>query len=401
MPAVRNVKAGGTLAVDPSTGVVYGTRGNRSPDFFAYNPLNSRWQQLASVPGDKAPGRGAGAAADGKGSVYLAKGSSTPEFWRYDIAGNRWERLPDMPLDPSGKRNRAGASLAAAHQYGLEYVYALRGVTGELLRYSTAARTWQTFGAADPGTTQRWQKGSWLSVGPDSRLYVLKGKYNQLRTFGLEAEAWDAVLPPMPLYSSSSSRARRAGAGSSGTWQDGALYALKGGRSAEFWKYEPETRNWVEQEPMPVLGSSMKRAKPAAGAGLVSYPFGRLLYALKGGNTREFWRYFMPPAGQRGGTMSNPVVAVREAADAFVARLSVSPSPVRGTRAQLQYSVPVAGRATVSLLDVSGRVVRREQGQLSGRGRLQFSLDGLGAGSYLVQLDGPGYSTRERVVVVR
>ena len=50
MPGGTPVKRGGWLAID-GDGTIYATRGNKTFDFMAYEPLQNTWAGLAPMPG--------------------------------------------------------------------------------------------------------------------------------------------------------------------------------------------------------------------------------------------------------------------------------------------------------------------------------------------------------------
>lgn len=399
LPAARPVRDGGLLAMDPASGLVYATRGNRARDYFRYDPMAGKWRELAPVPGRRAPGKGAAAAADGSGSVYVVPGNSSSEFWRYDIAANEWERLPDVPLGSDRRGIRGATGLVHAVQYGLDYVYLLKGPGGTFYRYNAAAREWTEIDAAPSNVAGRsgWARGSWLVADGAGRLYAHRAKRHQLFYYDLDSEAWSDQLPAMPYYSQSG-RSKKSKDGAAAAWRDGAIYALKGGRTGEYWRYDADTRGWQEQQPMPEFGTALRRVRVGNGGSLVSYPFGRMLFGLKGNRTVEFWRYFMPPAGVSGGVAAAAVVRAPQAGGSA---LSVTPNPVRGERARLAWSVPAAGLASATIFDAAGRIVSTASFEVGRSGSADISLAGLKAGSYFVRLAGEGYSLTDRLVMTR
>ena len=63
------------------------------------------------------------------------------------------------------------------------------------------------------------------------------------------------------------------------------LWALKGNNSTEFWKYDVSCDTWIQKQDITWLGH-----KPKDGATLTADVGGKL-YATKGGSTHEFWKY--------------------------------------------------------------------------------------------------------------
>jgi len=69
----------------------------------------------------------------------------------------------------------------------------------------------------------------------------------------------------------------------------GRVFCLKG-RTTEFYEYFIDGDSWLERTSLPRLGRGMQWKKPARGAALAS-DGSRFLYAFKGGQCNEFWRY--------------------------------------------------------------------------------------------------------------
>jgi hypothetical protein len=81
----------------------------------------------------------------------------------------------------------------------------------------------------------------------------------------------------------------------------------------------------------------------------------------------------------------------------------VRPNPTRGDRLSVAFALPVAARARLELLDVSGRLVAsREVGALgAGRHTVDLATDRqLAPGLYLVRLTQGGHSGMTRVAVI-
>ena len=79
-------------------------------------------------------------------------------------------------------------------------------------------------------------------------------------------------------------------------------------------------------------------------------------------------------------------------------RVSVAPNPLAGGFATVRYSLPRAGTARVSVLDVAGRVVLERN--VAGRsGSMSLDLRSLKAGVYLVRVTADGFSDGQKLVV--
>ncbi len=399
-PGNKPVRSGAWLAVDKATGLVYAARGNRTGDFYAYRPTNGLWQALAALPGRF--GRGARGIADGKGSVYAIRGAGSQEFWRYSISENRWERLADVPLGPSEKKLGNGTDMVHVEQYGLDFIYLLKGPKQDFLRYNVQAGTWTVLDPAPAGASPKWKKGSFLVYDNDSRLYAHKAPEHELWMYDLGVDAWVSQAPGMPYATRSTGyRPKRIRDGGSATWREDAIYALKAG-TPQFWRMDPRTQVWAEREPMPELGTTLKNVKVGQGADIVSYPFGRVLYALKGNKTFEFWRYTMPPREILNDSRQEPPQYVGVAGPAQGSNasfLSVRPNPVSGKMLNLGYAVPAGGQAWLVVYDATGRIVISRKVALDRAGRLALSLAELSPGTYVFRVAGRGFDLQTRVVV--
>ncbi|MBN2465464.1 metallophosphoesterase [candidate division WOR-3 bacterium] len=87
--------------------------------------------------------------------------------------------------------------------------------------------------------------------------------------------------------------------------------------------------------------------------------------------------------------------------DPAQASISVSPNPVATGRATFRYSLPRPRPATVTVCDVSGRVVRRERLALGRSGSFSMDLKGLRPGVYVAALRAQGVKARQKLVVER
>ena len=116
-------------------------------------------------------------------------------------------------------------------------------------------------------------------------------------------------LNSMPVSSSKTREVKDGGALAFAS--DSLVFALKGNNTTEFYSYNVRTGLWAAEDSVPREASdgSKKRVKKGA---CLEHGFGRRLYALKGGNTAQFWRYHLDgdtgwvqmaqdyPAGDRG-----------------------------------------------------------------------------------------------------
>jgi len=75
-------------------------------------------------------------------------------------------------------------------------------------------------------------------------------------------------------------KSKKSKDGGSAAWFGGSIYALKGGNTQELWRYDPGPDSWHELDTLPLVGSAGRKRKVKAGGGIVAAD--DALYALKG-----------------------------------------------------------------------------------------------------------------------
>jgi len=402
-PSARQVKDGGWLACDIGTGFVYAAKGNKTPDFYGYDPAGDSWRRLAPIPDGreaKKPSKGAVGCADGFGTVYATKGNNTQGFYKYDAEKDSWHHLTDVPLGTTRKKVKGGTDIAfVPGTKGPDNVYLLKGYKNEFWRYNPGTDSW--FELA-PAPALKWDKGSWLVLGPEPepRLYAHQARYHGMFAYDVGSGSWGTPLHGMPFIGRSG-RTRKSKDGGSGAWLGGSVYALKGGNTQEFWRYSPAKDSWEEVDTMPQYGSAGRRKKVKNGADVTATA--DAFFALKGNRTNEFWRY-SPAAeggvlnlGYRDGVMAPP-------SDICHSPFAITPNPVRAGFATIELGTRpgLSGKPVMSLAiyDATGRLFRRSSFVIR---TSSFALDlrSMSAGVYLVGLTSDGYTAFSKLVVQR
>jgi len=351
----KQVKDGGWLTFDASRGLIYTAKGNKASDFYEYDPAKDSWRALAPIPlgiENKLPSKGASGCASGSGLVYATKGNNTQGFYVYHTADDSWQQLANVPLGTTNKKVKAGADLAYVAG-DTDYVYLLKGYRDEFWRYDPAANQWFPL-AAVPAA--RWGAGSWLVHDGLNTLYAHQAKYHGFYPYYLDTRSWGTAMEGMPLVGQSG-RSKKSKDGGCAVAFGASLYALKGGNTQEFWTFALPSGPWAELETMPQTppnGSTKKKVK--AGGDITATR--DALYALKGNKTLELWSYVPGSAlaqvlRERQGVMAK--------ATSLPQRLTLEQTAFNRLQhgASIRYSIPGASHVSLRVYDATGRLVQR------------------------------------------
>jgi len=396
MPAgAKPAKDGAWLDYDAGTKRIYASRGNKQPDFFAYDPVGDSWGLRPPwQPGveGKLPQKSSAGCADGNGVVWATKGNNTLGFWKYDAAANAWTQKKDVPLGTTNKKLKGGSGITWAYKGGVGSPFLLKGYKNEFYRYDVLGDSWSTLTPAPVGAKEKWDKGSWLAYDDvNNRVYAFKAKYMEFYSYNPNNDSWSVPLAPMPVAGPAGNK--KAKDGSCGTYfTGGSIYSLKGGNTQEFWKYTIASNAWATLETIP-RGVAKKKVK--AGGSITAA--GNALYALKGNKTNELWQYgfatfmFEPP--RRDGVLAGKTVIAQG--------MSISPNPLASGFAVLRYGLPKAGAAEVNIYNVAGQTVASQTFTTGRSGSVNLDLRHLSNGVYLVKFSSEGFANSQKLVVQR
>jgi hypothetical protein len=401
-PSGRQVKDGGWLAFDASRERIYAAKGNKTADFYEYNPATDSWRPLALIPDGreaKKPGKGAvGCAADG-GFIFATKGNNTLGFYCYEAASDSWRQLADVPLGASNKKVKGGTDLVC---HGGS-IYCLKGYMNDFYRYDIMVDSWQSLA---PAPASKYDKGSWLSCDETTTIYAHQARYHSFHAYDIATGTWGPALTGMPFIGRSGKNKKSKDGGSAAVLGND-IFALKGGNTQEFWRFVMPAGPWAELETMPQLGSAGKKKKVKAGGDLAAHGRGGtgVLYALKGNKTAEFWMYTPGATGlplTAGDAGRSGVLA--SVFDMRRTGFAITPNPLRVGFATLTASGQAAqwssGPVVVSIYDASGRRVLRSSFGLR-TSSLRLDLRSLPPGVYMLKLAAGSYSTTQKLIIQR
>lgn len=401
LPSNKGVGDGGWITQMRIAGVRYlfALKGNKVGDFYIYNPIADTWHQLSSMPlgrEGRYPRRASVGVAGGD-YIYATKGNNTLGFWRYNVELNLWEQLIDVPLGSSGKRVKAGTDMLYIKRPRTDtgYVYLLKGYTDEFYRFNTISNSWETLAPAPLTLTgRRWDRGSWLAYQArpgqgEFYIYAHKGKYHELWKYDVLADTWFTTqLRGMPFIGRLG-KAKKCKDGSAGTWYNDAIYALKGGNTCEFWRYDALGDSWVEMDTIPSVGSTGRKKRVKGGGDIVFYEDG-VFFALKGNKTPELWCYVVADTDFAGSPSRTSVMATTQDEEN---RWLLIPNPLIGRNLLV---IETKGTLKADIFDITGRKVLT---QWVGVNRNVLNLSGLKAGVYLLRLTGDGISGTRKLIV--
>jgi hypothetical protein len=316
---------------------------------------------------------------------------------RYHIEGDTWHQLPGIPEGDRRKRLKGGSS-AAYVDLGQPCVYLNKGVTLDFYRYNITDDTWEALDPIPAGTRAKVEYGSWLIHDGSTSLYFHKSRYHELWRFDLLTQKWDTALrlTAMP-YTNRAGRTRKSKEGSCADWYTSAAYTLKGANSQDYFRYTVLGDSWTELESVPSYSPNTGRRKLVKGGGAIASRGDGTLYALKGNKTRELWRYttaaeLLSPAPARNGVTASSL-------DISHSSFVIAPNPLRSGFLSVSFtSSLIPHPSSLSVYDPLGRRILTLD---IGHSTSDIDLRALPAGVYLVRLAGNGVTVSQKLVIDR
>ncbi len=389
--AGRPMAKGGAVCADAQR--VYAIKGNKTRDACSYDASAGTWQTLPPIP-DGAYGRpvskGGAAAADGNGRVYMTKGNRTFEFYRFDpVVG--WTELASVPSGPRNKPPAGGTAMAHLVVNDTGWVYLLKGnSTAEFFRYNTVRDSWEALADAPAGLSGKlkYKDGSALAAQGDSLVWCLKGNFNEVFRFDTRSSLWlegQSIVP----FAGESGRRKKVKNGGGMVMGGGRLVVLKGGGTCEFWRLEGADSTWREFPAVP-SGMSNRRVKDGGGVGYAGDAF----YVLKGAKTNEMWRFRLN--AEYGGPQTGSVVP-----SSRIAPFEAWPSLLRPGQRLSLHAATRSASVRVELVDAAGRLRHSASGITDRSGRLELTMPAIEPGVYFVRLSDMLTENRVKILVCR
>ncbi|MDH5683058.1 MAG: T9SS type A sorting domain-containing protein [candidate division WOR-3 bacterium] len=399
---IKKVKHGGALVYVPPNSI-YAFKGNNTTEFYCYDIIFNTWTDKETIPfadRKKRVKAGASLCYDGEQFIYAIKGNNTFEFWRYNIISDSWRLMRDVPTGTGSKIRKVkyGAGLVFVTVSDTRhFVYLLKGNrTFEFYAYSVEGDTWITKPDAPSGESgKQFKKGSCITYDRDNNcIWALKGKYNEYYAYDLENDTW-LDKPSLPFVGTTGRKKKaKDGAALAYCPSTQAVYALKGGNTNEFWRYIPGSSDtiWDPMEDMPVGTKKVK-----AGGSLV-YAAGNL-YALRGNKTMDFFVYNF--GSWVGIKEPNPTKIKHSQLG-----LKIQPNPFSRT-ALILYSIngPMGSKipVTLKLYNLTGRVEKSLVDDYCSPGLYEVDIKStdLPNGIYFIQFKAGNLQTCKKVIITR
>jgi hypothetical protein len=401
----KNVKDGGALAAgqevtDIDSGYVYAFKGNNRYEFYRYNTTDGHWIPRESIPAigstskKKAVKKGSSLVMATNGKIYGTKGNGTLEWWMFDPAANHWTEKSRVPA--GAKTLKEGTSTAAVQVGGVDYVYLLRGSgTWDFYRYNVGTDAWDSSLPPAPSgaSGKSYKNGSSITCDGNDTIYCLKGSYNEFAAYSISGKIWQ-TRDPVPLVGPLGKKKKVKAGGSLASDRASVVWALKGGNTNEFWQYHTTDHKWYTAAPVPTGAKNVN-----GGGALVYSPVTRMLYAFRGNNQRDFFLFnpftmMFATEAKNQGVMGGGVQAN------LTYKLAVSPNPFSGA-ACISYSLARPGDISLKLYDISGKLVTVLARGYAESGCYTTGIDArkLSHGIYLLKFESEGYTSTAKLIL--
>ncbi len=403
----KPVKGGGALAFVPPSHI-YAFKGNNTNEFYCYDIIDDKWIEKETIPQYGRGGKkkrvkdGGSLCYDNRHFIYAIKGNNTTEFWRYNIDTDSWIELnKEIPYGTNSKprKPKKGSCITFVPISPDEnYVYLLKANnTFEFFAYWIERDSWIIKPDAPFGPSEKkFKNGCCITYDHHNNyIWTLKGKKNEFFAYDVINDTWLEGKPNLPLIGTTGKK-KKAKDGASIVYSSATqtIYALKGGNTNEFWYHVPGEDTW---HPMLDLPSGDKRVKHG---GALVFANGHI-YALRGNKTTDFYIYNF---GSGIGVEETKEPKIGKSSQGI--SLQIYPNPF-SNETQIKYSlngskdskIPV----TIKLFNVAGRIEKSLVDDLLPSGFYTFELnsENIPKGVYFIQLKAMNRKISQKVVINR
>jgi Secretion system C-terminal sorting domain/CARDB len=410
-PSGKNPKAGSAAAF--FEGSVYFLKAGGKGDFAKWTPDTlvdgpGTWT-ADSIPkgikptNGKYPKKGASMVAYTDG-LFVLRGNNTPGFWKYVVAPppetSGW--VEKAPIPTGAKNPKDASNMVVVNISGADYIFTMKGSkTPEFYLYDIANNLWGPAINAPTGLSGKtgYKKGSCMAYDPGTNdVYILQGQYGSFFKYNLDAQTWTELKRyDHKTYLNRDGKKKKFGDGAAMVNLGGVLYAMKGGNTLEMWKYDltSDTQDWKLPDAAWDIPAGSKKVK-GGGTFILG---GVNLYATRGANTPDFfmkaplaYAASTPAPVAFNGTMANPVTT-------HEFKLTLAPNPAINLTA-LRYTLPKAGSVRFTLYNVAGTAVRTyTNSSLTTNGVLMLDTKALPSGVYILRFNSGAISATRKLVL--
>lgn len=412
-PKKKNVKDGGSLVAVGND--FYALRGNSSQEFYKYDGAWTAPNALESMPyghkpgeptknNKKAVGKGASLCYDGDSLIYATKGNGTKELWVYNIYTDTWILKSFVPVV---KGLKGGTSIV----YHNEKVYMLAGgqkpAYKNFFSYNTLTAVWDSLDFAPLNTGKPYKDGSCIAL-LGNNIYALQAGANEnyFSMYDINTGVW-TPKEYVPLTHPNTPRKKNKVKNGAAMTSDGqVIYAIKGGKVNEFWRYTPGTSSgvWDGLESIPRRNVNPKynqQSMPNTGAALACNSYGSV-YLIKGNGTNEFWKYYPSRTPNEDRIITNPNQSIQNITKPTktTVSLQIAPNPI-SENSTIRYTIANYGKVMIKLYNVNGRLVKTLQDTYLDAGTYQLNLSSqaLAKGIYFLHFTNNSEQINTKLIV--
>jgi hypothetical protein len=412
-PSGKNPKYGSALGY--YNGEVYFLKASGKGDFAKWTPSAGKgpgtWTSLTDMPkgikpnDGKFPKKGAGVVAYTDG-LYVLRGNNTPGFWKFAVVPppetSGW--VPKANITTGAKNPKDASGMAIVNVSGTDYIFTMKGSkTSEFYLYDIAANTWLPAIQAPPiGTSGKagYKKGSCLAYNPGTNdVYILKGQYGDFFKYNLDAQTWTELKRyNHKVYLNRDGKKKKFGDGAAMVYLDGTVYAMKGGNTLEVWKYnvEGDSQDWKQADATWDIPAGAKKVK--GGGNMIIG--GGTFYATRGANTPDF--FGKSPEAPVASTPATPLEFKGAMANPITTnefKLTFAPNPAINLTA-VRYTLPKAGSVSFTLYNVAGTAVKTYTNtNPTTNGVLMVDTKTLPSGVYILRFNSGTISATRKLVL--
>lgn len=375
----KGIKAGGAICIHDS--VIYVLQGRNTTRFYAYHIGDDNWIEKCSIPiisTCKKKVKAGGGLTVCNGLIYALKGSNSCEFWAFNPADDSWSRKKSITgLYPGAYKPttiKAGGAITACRD---SVIYAFKGGnTYEFWMYDVASDSWYPKQQLQTPDCKKIKAGGTLTA-QGCTLYAFVG--NGTKYFFMYLTEQDSWVRMKDIAFGAPKKKIKDGAAM--TVNQKKVFAFKGGNTYDFGYYSIAADTWFTLENVPAL------KKVAAGGSMAS--FGAFIYAIKGNDTRELWRYIL----------SDTITQTEKTqASILPIMLNIKPDEARPIKAivnsvnkklLINFSVASSDKVSVKLYNATGQLVDNlhNDNLRAGKYSMNFGIEHLSKGIYFLKYE--------------